>query len=183
MRVLSRPRARRLLAGALLLMLCAAVGWLIWPATSWARDSEREQAERRWALRPFGSYHLDITDKRCLQQIEVRNERVARVAPNRCDAPPRTVSDLFALIQRDGSVSHACILQGCACDDIIRVQASYDPTLGYPARMIVRIRAEPNWRAPAFWQRAWADGRLPRCDGLAEASKIIEVLQITPRQP
>jgi hypothetical protein len=182
MRHVSRPWARHLFL-ALLAMLIASgglFGWLIWPTTALARASELASAERRWALRQFGSYQLELVDKTCTQKIEVRNERVVKVAPNRCEVPPRSITDLFELIRRDGSVSQECIFHGCICDDVIRVNAIYDDGLGFPSRILVRLRAEPNWRHPEFWERAWARKQLPSCDGMAEGSKIIRILKVIP---
>jgi hypothetical protein len=170
------------LGGSMLIgMLAVVLFTLLWPTSTWARASELAQAEQRWSLRTFGRYSVHLIDKRCAQRIEVRNERVVSVLPNRCDVQPRTVSDLFDLIRRDGSISHPCIFQGCACDDILLVQATYHPELGYPQRVLVRVRATPNWRHPEFWQRAWATRQLPTCNALAEGSKIIQVVSITPR--
>jgi hypothetical protein len=182
MRHLPRLWIRRLFL-ALLALLIASSGlfvWLLWPTSAWARASELAAAERRWALRPFGSYHLELVDKTCTQKIDVRNERVVKVAPNRCEVPPRSISDLFELIRRDGSISQECIFHGCICDDVIRVNAVYDSSLGFPSRIIVRLRAEPNWRHPEFWEAAWARKRLPSCDGMAEGSKLIRIIKIVP---
>ena len=155
-------------------------GVLAWPNTAWARARMRTDAEQRWAQRSFGRYYLDIKDKGCLQEIEVHNERVADVKPNRCDAQPRSIGGLFDLIRRDGSVSHRCIYQGCLCDDKIYISAVYHHELGYPTRIIVRIRAEPNWRQLDFWKQALERRQLPNCGGLSEGSKVIEIVDIIP---
>ncbi len=174
-------RTRRLLLffGVIVVGLLA-LGALAWPHSAWARAHMRASAEQRWAQRPFGRYYLDIKDKGCLQEIEVHNERVAGVKPNRCDAQPRSVGGLFELIRRDGSVSHPCIYQGCLCDDKIYISAVYHQELGYPTRIIVRIRAEPNWRQLEFWREALERRELPNCSGLSEGSKVIEIVDIIP---
>ncbi|MDZ4719375.1 MAG: hypothetical protein SH847_13045 [Roseiflexaceae bacterium] len=184
MRSTPRSIARRLLIGTSLIICLATIvlAWMIWPTSVWARARELDEAEQRWALRPFGNYQLKVTDKNCPQQIEIRNERVLKVAPNRCDAPPRTISDLFTMIRRDGSVSYPCIYKGCICDDVIYIQANYDQVLGFPSRILVRIRAEPNWRHPEFWQAAWDTKQIPSCDGMAVGSKIIQVVTLTPSE-
>jgi Family of unknown function (DUF6174) len=171
-----------LMAGMLVLAAFGAIGWLLWPQTSWAQEQVLLAAERRWAARSFGHYQLQIEDKRCPQNIEIRNERIIKVAPNRCDAPPRAISDLFTLIRRNGSVAQECIYRGCICDDVINVHATYDQQLGYPSRILVRMTATANWRHPEFWQKAWQTKRLPSCDAMMVGSKIIQVMQITPIQ-
>jgi hypothetical protein len=184
MRSAPRPIARRLVIGTSLIICMATIvfAWMFWPTSAWARARELADAEQRWALRPFGHYQLKVSDKNCPQQIEIRNERVLNVAPNRCDAPPRTITNLFEMIRRDGSVSYSCIYQGCICDDVIHIQAIYDQSLGFPSWILVRIRAEPNWRHPEFWAAAWKTKQLPSCDGMAVGSKIIQVMTITPAE-
>ena len=185
MKTNSRPTLRRRILisiGMLLLVVFSTTAWLFWPTTTWARVQELNEAERRWSLRQFGSYHLELTDKRCPQKIDVRNERVIRVAPNRCDAPPRSITDLFTLIRRDGSVAQECIFRGCICDDVIRIEATYDAQLGYPSKILVRIKAHANWRHPDFWKKAWQTKSLPSCDAMVEGSKVIQVVAMTPVQ-
>lgn len=184
MRFAPHPIARRitLILGLTVCLSAALLTLLFWPTSTWARARELAAAEQRWALRPFGQYRLNVTDKNCPQQIDVRNERILKVAPNRCDAPPRTITDLFTIIRRNGTVSYSCIYKGCICDDILYIQASYDPTLGFPSRILVRIRAEPNWRHPEFWEATWKNKQLPSCDSMAVGSKIIQVVTITPNE-
>lgn len=170
------------LAGTAFLLVAVLACAFAWPLERSAQASELAQAEQRWNMRPFGHYRLIIRDKNCEQRIEVRNERILDVSPNRCEAPPRTISDLFTLIRRDGSISTRCITLGCMCDDVIRVSARYDPELGYPQQIIVRIKAEPNMLHADFWKRAVSQRALPSCDVLAEGSKLIRIVSITPVQ-
>ncbi|HWQ13218.1 MAG TPA: DUF6174 domain-containing protein [Roseiflexaceae bacterium] len=179
------PRRPRLLRRALLLCAtalaaCAGLGAVIAHTAPRAEAAELEQAERRWAARTFTHYRLKLRDKGCLQTIEVRDEQVMEVAPNRCEPPPRTVTDLFTLIRRDGKVSAPCIALGCACDDVLTVRASYDRALGFPTLIEVRVAARPNWQHPDYWAEMLEDRKLPDCSILAEGSKIIRVDSITP---
>ena len=65
-------------------------------------------------------------------------------------------------------------------DDVIRVDAVYNQSLGYPERILVRMRAEPNWFHMDMWKHLWSKRTLPSCNFLAEGSKIIRILSITP---
>jgi hypothetical protein len=178
------PNLRRALVGLSFICCIGLVAgiWIFRPNAASARERALLQAEQRWSKRTFGNYHIEVVDKRCAQRIDVRNEKVLKVAPNRCDAPPRAVSDLFTLIRRSGEVTTACIFQGCACSDVLIVEATYHAQLGYPDRLIVRMKAEPNWRHVDYWKRAVKIRSLPQCDELAEGSKVIQVVQLTPTQ-
>ncbi|MFO7167413.1 MAG: hypothetical protein DIU80_005225 [Chloroflexota bacterium] len=169
-----------LLGCGALLMLCAGLGVFAARAAPSASAAELEQAQLRWSERPFVHYRLLLRDKRCLQDIEVLHERVVDVEPNRCEPPPRTISDLFTLIRRNGEISTPCIALGCACEDVITVRAEYDARLGHPTRIEVRVTARPNWRHPDYWSYLVRRRRLPDCNMLAEGSKRIEVVSITP---
>ncbi len=171
---------RAVLTLAALLLSCAGAGVALAQATPRALDRELASAEARWAARSFGHYELRLHDKGCLQVIEVVNEHVADVQPTRCEPPPRSVSDLFALIRRDGAVSTSCILFGCACDDVLAISASYDAALGYPTEIEVRVAARPNWQHPDYWGELLEKRRAPNCSALPEGSKIIRIVSITP---
>jgi hypothetical protein len=169
-----------LLVCAAALLSCAGLSVVVARTAQPAEAAERDRAEAQWATRTFSRYQLLLSDKRCLQSIEVRDERVVEVAPNRCEPPPRTITDLFTLIRRDGSVSIPCIALGCACDDVIRVRATYDATLGFPKTIEVRMSAQPNWRHPDYWERLVQRRALPDCTVLPEGSKVIRVMSVTP---
>jgi hypothetical protein len=166
------------LCGALLLA-CAGIGVVIARPAPAASAAELDEARTRWSMRPFSHYRLLLRDKRCLQDIEVRNERVVQVEPNNCEPPPRTVSDLFTLIQRDGEIATTCIALGCACDDVITVRAVYDPSLGYPSSIEVRLTARPNPRHPDYWSELFEKRKIPDCSLLAEGSKQIQIVSLT----
>jgi hypothetical protein len=176
-------RRSLVLAASLALAAIVMLSVGLWPSTRWARTAERASAERRWAQRQFSHYRIDVRDKGCIQSIEVHHTSVFSVAPNRCDGTARSVDELFDYIQRDGTVSQPCIYHGCACDDVIYIAASYDEQLGYPRRMIVRIRAEPNWRRLDVWRNLILFQRMPGCSQLMDGSKVVEVVTITPIAP
>lgn len=168
---------------ALILLIGSCTTYsLLRPESPWARAQARLSAEQRWSQRSFGNYHLELTDKHCLFSMDIHNERIQKIEPQRCEAPPRSITDLFTLIKRDGQISQPCIYLGCACDDRIYVDAQYHTNLGYPQHITVYIRAEPNYWHSAYWQYVWNRRQAPPCDNLMEGSKLIEVLSVQPQQ-
>jgi hypothetical protein len=181
---MQNPRRTVLRRGALvllaLLLSCGGVGAVIAQTAPAAASPALLRAEARWATRSFNHYELRLRDKGCLQVIEVRDERVVDVVPNRCEPPPRSVSELFTLIKRDGQVSTECILLGCACDDVLSVKASYDQALGFPRHLEVGVSAQPNWQHPDYWRQVFAKRKLPDCSALAVGSKIVAIESVRP---
>lgn len=184
-----QPRARTIWLAAIALSVLALIACgglaLLTPGAVGANrggtaPAELAEARSRWAARAFTDYHLEVEDHRCKQVYDVRADRVRNIEPNRCDAYPRTVDELFTLIERDNTKSLACVIQGCTCDDFIYVDAEFDPALGYPRSILVRIIARPNWQHPDFWERAIEQQRFPDCKQLTEGSKLIQVLSLKP---
>lgn len=144
------------------------------------RGRDAAEAEARWRARPFQAYVLSFEELNCGMDVEVRDERVVRATLwSRCERDPRTVSDLFAVVRRDGDIGARCITEGCACDDRLRVTAEYDAALGYPRRIEVVIAAEVNWLHPDAWRRLAATGRPPAC-AMMVGNKVIRVVSLTP---
>lgn len=173
---MARPlRYLALVAAAALALSCtAALGGVT------LRGRAIAEAEARWRARPFRAYVMSIEELNCGLDVEVRDERVVRVTLwNRCVRDGRTISELFAVARRDGDTGARCIAQGCACDDRLHVSAEYDPALGYPRWIEVRVRAEPNWLHPDAWRYLVASGRPPAC-AMMEGNKVIRVLSLTP---
>lgn len=171
-----------LVAVALLLLLglCVATGFGL-SSTSTAMDHERRAAEERWSNRPFERYRLVLRDRFCTQDAEIYNEEVVLVHSNTCESRARSISDLFDLIERDGSLVSSCVAGGCACDDILLVSASYDPLLGYPDMIDVRVEAQANLRHPDYWRLLIRTGELSGCS-VPVGWKTISVISLTPLQ-
>jgi hypothetical protein len=175
-------RRRAGLIGALaLLVLACAGGTLALGLPGSARRSAVDAAEARWHTRPFDGYVMSIEELNCSLDVEVRGERVVRTELwSRCERDGRSVTELFALVRRDGDIGARCITQGCACDDRLRVDATFDEALGYPRQIEVRIKAEPNWLHPDAWRYLAANGQAPPC-AMMEGNKLIRVLALTPK--
>jgi hypothetical protein len=164
----------------LIALVCVVAGVLAAGISPRARAVDA--AEARWRARPFAAYVMSMEELNCGLDVEVRDERVVRTSLwNRCQRDARTVSELFALVRRNGDTGARCITQGCACDDRIWVDAEFDAALGFPRRIAVRIAAEPNWLHPDTWRYLAANGRPPAC-AMMQGDKLIRVLALTPVQ-
>jgi hypothetical protein len=143
------------------------------------RVRERQAAEQRWAERNVQRYQIELEDLNCIQVVEITKEKITAVVPGaRCSRDARTVSDLFALIRRDGETGARCITQGCACDDRISVQATYDPQWGYPNEIYIRIAPAPNWQHLDYWKYLATHLRPTDC-AFTAGDKIIAIRSFT----
>jgi hypothetical protein len=170
------PRLAALLGGAVLL-LGALGGYALLGRGS---DTLRalSEARARWAARPFARYSMRVQDI-CEQEVTVEGLRVVESTRTFCAMRGRSIDDLFRLIERDQTVTYTCVMRGCTCNDVMSVSASYDPTLGYPTAIEVRINARPNPAHLDYWRYMWATWSIPRC-GLMEGGKTIRVMTLKP---
>jgi Family of unknown function (DUF6174) len=158
-----------------LLIACAALGTTITQATHRGRYLE---AKARWDASAPAHYRITIaTDPACRLETEVRAERMLRVVrQDRCMHPARTVTELFALIER-GQLSEPCFFAGCACRVDVTTYARYDPTYGYPTEIRIRYDRAANWWKPGFWGYVLARGHLPGC-ALTSETGVVESIAL-----
>ncbi len=164
---------------------CGGIGTVIMRREPLARETALMEARARWDASGFVAYRMQLSDRGCRLEVDVRAERVisTRYAQLRaCDQQPVAVRDLFALIERDGAVRRACVYRGCACDDVLNVRAEYHPSLGYPRSLEISLTPTPNWRHADFWRAAWRFRSLDVCDDLAIGSRMLTVVDVTPIQ-
>jgi hypothetical protein len=160
--------------------MCGGLDLLLHAAPR-ARAQELANARNLWQQRPFGAYKMTLEEFNCSQDIEVRNERVIEAKPwDRCQRDAKTMTELFAIAQRDGDPGARCITLGCACDDQISVQTSYDPQYGYPREIYIRIAPHPNWYHPDFWKYVFSHLELPSCDAYMAGDKLIRITAFEP---
>lgn len=175
---MNRPR----LAWLVVLVGCAAlIGITLIAFSGNTRQDTRRtlsEARARWAARPFVRYQMHVQDI-CEQDITVEGTRVIQSSRTRCGLRGRTIDDLFKLIERDETVSYSCVANGCTCDDVISVQASYDLQFGYPTAIKVRVEARPNPAHADFWRQMWHTWRIPRC-AVMDGAKTIRVMTLQP---
>src|SRR5690349_10004413 len=66
-----------------------------------AREESWEQAQRRWAARPFTHYRVVMqAPSWCRMDVEIQNQRVVNVFQNSCPSAPQSVDELFAIVKQ-----------------------------------------------------------------------------------
>jgi hypothetical protein len=189
----SLPHIRRgVLIGGLLLLLVAG-GWWLW---QWHNGLPHVQMERlnaarlRWQARPFEHYRLEIaqdsqvlTHTRLEERYEVWDESLNMTQST---IQLMSVSRMFDWIER--YPRHDAFRCGglnfeCLPPTSYRVQATYDPQLGYPRRIeLIRTR-QPDWFNPEFWRWLVTSGEWITCDHplcMSTTRTTIEITDLTP---
>jgi hypothetical protein len=138
-------------------------------------------ARERWDTRPFASYRILVNDI-CEKLVTVDGARVVDSSATnvRCEMRGRSIDELFALISRDNTVTAECVSRHCLCDDVMSVSATYDPQLGYPRSIEVRVGTRPNAARFVYWQELWKTWQWPQCGRLMDGSKVITVRNLVP---
>jgi hypothetical protein len=117
-------------------------------------------AQETWAARQPSHYRMTVEQDGlggfpiCQQQVEVKDETIVRVLSNTCESgdisgEPLTISQIFALFRAD-AIDRTCGPNGCSCDGIIQVDATYDPIVGYPRW--IETKLVPDWLNVSYWQ-------------------------------
>ncbi|MDZ4719826.1 MAG: DUF6174 domain-containing protein [Roseiflexaceae bacterium] len=162
-----------------LLSACTLGSVLVFQAGHQYRYSD---ARSRWNASGLTHYRLNVAvEQSCTISTEVRSEQVARIEQqDSCMHPARTVTDLFALIER-GQISERCFFAGCACRIDVITYARYDPTYGYPLTITLRYDRTANWWTQGFWRYILDHGHFPGCAYTSE-SNVIQSIRVTPLQ-
>jgi hypothetical protein len=162
---------------ALVLAGCALASYTVAQA---GMRQRYDDARSRWQAQAPAHYRLAVTSgPDCRIDLEVQAERVVRILhQDSCLHPARSVSDLFALIER-GQVAEPCFFAGCACRIDVTTYASYDPTYGYPLDIRLRYNRAANWWTQGFWGYVVSRGHTPGCAKTAE-SEVAQVALFTP---
>jgi hypothetical protein len=100
---------------------------------------------------------------RCTWDVEVRQEQLLTTFANTCGRSALTVSDLFTQISDTTRLFTDARIK--ACSGFYRVQAWYDPILGYPTGMQV------TWEA---------SGAATSCTVIAAGLPQFQVESLTP---
>jgi len=124
-----------------------APAWKHPPVTAQVLDAARA----RWKARPFDHYRLTvqydggIVGMSCLKDAEIRDERIVTVTQSTCTNGMYmpaffTIAELFAQMEYDiATYDGQCGPNGCACDGDYRLEAAFEPTLGYPQKFQVAL--------------------------------------------
>ena len=135
-----------IISTALLIGGIVAVG----VAPSLLAQQELASAQSRWAARDFKRYRMVVeTDsgfsEPCRQEVEIENEKVINVFQD-CkkpgsfvEQPTLTMKDLFNQLEKYTAKTE-CGPNGCSCDGVISADVSYDPQLGYPRHIELKLK-------------------------------------------
>ncbi|MDX2214088.1 MAG: DUF6174 domain-containing protein [Oculatellaceae cyanobacterium bins.114] len=151
-----RWRINAAMVGGVLLSLSIAT--LIYQRV--APSQQFKHAQQHWNTHKPDRYRLMVKYQTlsdlpgCEQAVEVQQEAIARVLQDTCQnqlnlVPPMTVSDIFVRFYPQAT-EQTCGPNGCQCDGVIRVHATYDHQLGYPRQ--IESRLERDWFNPLHWQ-------------------------------
>jgi hypothetical protein len=175
------PKFSAWLCGLLGIGLCAAVAGALLVAPVRPRGQpELEAARALWAARPFSRYRLalEIGTLGCKQELEVDGERVVAVRKNTCHAVAFTVSQIFDAIERDIRTRNGrCGTNGCGCDGVQQVEATYDSRLGFPVSKQVALNPAARWRFPDYWRQRLAGGM---CTSREQSRERVTVIALQP---
>lgn len=174
---------------ALLISGIVAVG----VAPNLLAQQELARAQSRWAAREFKRYRMVVeTDngfsEGCRQEIEIENEKVINVfqdckKPGSFVAQPTlTITDLFNQLEKHISKTE-CGPNGCSCDGVISADVSYDPQLGYPRQIelkLKRLNFVELWMHPQGRRGAIGMLRGGPCTLIGFVGHKIKVLSLKP---
>lgn len=174
---------------ALLISAIIAVG----VAPNLLAQQELAKAQSRWAARDFKRYRMvvetgDGFSEPCRQEVEIENEKVINVVQD-CkkpgsflEPPTLTITDLFNELEKYSSKTE-CGPNGCACDGVISADSSYDPQLGYPRQIEVKLKPlnfVELWRHPQRRREAIAKLRGGPCTLIGFVESKFKVVSLTP---
>lgn len=178
-----------IISTALLISGIVAVG----VAPSLLAQQELARAKSRWAARDFNRYRMVVeTDNGfsgiCRQDVEIQNEKVINVFQD-CkkpgsfvEQPTLTITDLFNQLEKYSSKTE-CGPNGCSCDGVISTDAIYDPQLGYPRQIEVKLKRlsfVELWMHPQTRPGAMAMLRGGACTLIGFDGRKFKVLSLTP---
>jgi hypothetical protein len=174
---------------ALLISGIVAVG----VAPSLLAQQELAKAQSRWAARDFKRYRMVVETgdgfyEPCRQEVEIENEKVINVVQD-CkkpgsfvEQPTQTITDLFNELEKYSSKTE-CGPNGCACDGVMSADSSYDPQLGYPRQIEVKLKPlnfVEQWMHPQRRREAIAKLRGGSCTLIGFVGRKFKVVSLTP---
>jgi Family of unknown function (DUF6174) len=180
---LNRPSlARRaaLASAVLLLVALAAIGLFgARVPSAVARTESWQQAQQRWAARPFTHYRMVMqAPSWCSMDLEIQDERVVEVHQNTCPSAPQSVTELFSMVKQlnDQADRTYCGPVGCECTEQRFANTIYDAQFGYPRTISLRRIRATNW--PELWHHLTTHG-LPNCLSPLDTD-IVNVVSLQP---
>lgn len=185
-----KPLWRSVMIGtALLISGLVAVG----VAPQLFAQQELAKAQSRWENRDFKRYRMVVeTDsgfsEPCRQEVEIENEKVINVFHD-CkkpgsfvEQPTQTITNLFIELEKYSSKTE-CGPNGCACDGVISADVSYDPQLGYPRQIelkLKRLNLVEQWMHPQRRREAISMLRSEPCTLIGFVGRKFKVVSLAP---
>jgi hypothetical protein len=141
------------------------------------RLQERIAAETLWAQAKIDRYTLTIDANSCHYVARVRSDKatISGLQQLSCIAQPSSVTNLFAMLKRDGVIARLCDTRGCPCESLTTARGIYDPQRGYPTQINVDVDLHPAWLTADLWKNMFADLALPPC--ISHTISTIRVVQ------
>ena len=167
---------------ALGLVILIVIGWIgtqVLDALKSAPSSQFSLARHRWKTNAIGHYRMaaNYTGNfaQCYYDFEVQQDRVIHVFTMSClssaESKTLTIDGIFKNFERLAT-ERVCSPNGCYCEGIFTVSATYDSTLGYPQSITT------------YFQRSWLDDLLHgkigvqqclRTDPLVETFEVVKL--------
>lgn len=181
---MARVRRRWLIAGVLALLVLLSALVLLRGQVGAA--SRVDEARSTWAAQGIAGYRLALTRNSsgtiCQQEIEARDEQVARIVSNNCGQPASwTVTRLLDWVAELERTPSRCFpgRSFCPCQAFPRTSVRYDTQLGYPAEIQYEWAMGPNWSNPDYW-RSLTDRSFAGCNRQGFGGPLLVNVRLSP---
>lgn len=158
--------------GSIILIIIALIGAQSLSTLRTAPASQFSLARHRWETNAISHYRMagNYTGNfsQCYYDIEVQTDRVVDIFTMSClssaESKTLTVDGIFENFERFAA-GRVCSPNGCYCEGIYVVSATYDPTLGYPQSITT------------YFDRRWLDDLLHGKIGVQQCLRIDPVVE------
>ena len=126
-------------AGFILLVVIGLLGMEFWRALQASPTIQFTQARHRWEASSLAHYRMQASYydnySQCYYDIEIQRDRVVHAFTASCmssaESQTLTVSGIFKNFE-PYATGRVCSPNGCTCEGMYVLRATYDPNLGYP---------------------------------------------------
>jgi hypothetical protein len=158
--------------GSIILIVIALIGAQSLSTLRTAPASQFSLARHRWETNAISHYRMagNYTGNfsQCYYDIEVQKDRIVDIFTMSClssaESKTLTVGGIFKNFERFAA-GQVCSPNGCYCEGIYVVSATYDPTLGYPQSITTSFH------------RRWLDDLLHGKIGVQQCLRIDPVVE------
>ena len=165
--------------GAILLVILVWIGAQLLRALRSAPASQYSLALHRWETNAIKHYRMagnySGNFSQCYYDIEVQHDRIVDIFTMSClssaESRTLTIDGIFKNFERLAT-QHVCSPNGCYCEGIFVVDATYDPVLGYPQSITTYFRR--NWLDDLLHGKIGVQQCL-RTDPIVEAFEVVKL--------